>query len=266
MAYNKISGEKKSTTQLFKEFVASNILIPTANASSCWTGALVQGASCSFNGGTTMDINLNSCTGLLGAVWTGTFQLAFNSAAACTNASSSGLMQMGSGNDVVLTSSSGITRTNMNGYWVTTDSNGSGYAQTLGGGTEVACNSSDCSTSPGRSVSVLGLHRALYNPLGQKLYDHTISTTAPWRLPGVGSSKVISSGAFQVQHNLAHFVASATVASPLTFSANCCHPTGGSVNIAYTSGSKSGSETVTFGPSCGVASVNGNSLVLTYCQ
>lgn len=266
VAFNKVSGEKKPLSVVFKEFVASNILIPNANAASCWVGAMVQGTSCSLNGGTTMDVTLNSCTGLLGAVWTGTYQLAFNSAGACTNASASGLMQMGSGNDVVLTSSGGVTRTSITGYYVTVDSNNSGYSQTLGGGMEVTCNSSDCSTSPGRTVTIQGIHRALYNPSGAKVYDHTVSSTVPFTITGVGSAKVISAGTLQVQHNLAHFVATAAILTPLTFTANCCHPTGGSVDISYVSGSKSGTETVTFGPSCGMASTNGNSFVLTYCQ
>ncbi len=158
-----------------------------------------------------MSLDFGGCTTSAGLVaWTGTDILTFNSDAACTNANGSGLLAMGSGNSVTITSAVGVTRTltSTTANVETDSSTPTGYNTLESGGTQINCNSADCSSGAGRSVDILGIHRAEYNALGTKIFDHTINTTSNLVITGTGSSRTIAlGGAIQLQHNLAFYTA-----------------------------------------------------------
>ena len=212
-----------------------------------------------------MNLTLAGCTGLLGT-WSGTAVLTYSSGAACTTADTAGTGGLGSltsGESVVMTSPSDLTLTTFGGYQVESDSNSSGFSIPESGGLSMSCSGAGtCGTQ--RTVTINGLHRRLTSPTGAEMFDHTLSTPTGFTITGTGTSKQITAGTFQLQHNLAHFIATSTVTSPITFSANCCVPTGGSMTTTFSSG-KTGSETVTFGPTCGVATVNGSTVSMGYC-
>ena len=229
-----------------------------ASASACSSNAPVIGAACSGTGAKVMTLNMGSCSGLVGT-WTGSYTLTFDSNSSCSTAASSGLMSMASGSSVVITTvNAGL---NVGNYTVSMSSSSSGYSVAESGGISVTCNMGGCSTS--RTVSILGVNRILM--LGSAtLYNHTVNTPTPFTITGVGAAKQISAGQIQLQHNLAHFMATTTISQTLGFSAGCCLPTSGSMTTAFSNG-KSGAETITFG-SCGSATVGTSPVSLNYCM
>lgn len=253
----------------------ASLLLPEARAATCASAAKVRGQACSTD---VMSLSLGGCTGLLGATWTGNYTLTFDSTTSCANAAggsggsdvggilgADGMNYNGNTGNVTFTSTSGVTRTAISGAYVTTSSNSSGFNSTVSGGLEIACNSSDCEASPGRAVTVNGIHRQQYDALGTIIYDHSYNTSTAFAITGSGASKEISAGTIVLQHNLAQFVATSAVATPLTFMSGCCFPVGGTMTTTFSSG-KTGTETLTFGPTCGTASVNGNTIALTHCM
>ena len=251
------SAEPQKASKLF----ALESLEPKAQASVCTASAQVMGAACST---TTMTLALSGCTGTVGA-WNGSYLLTYNAAGTCTNANGGGLIAMGASNSVTITSAAGVTLTTTtpSGFVVSTDSNASGFSSSVGGGTAITCGATNCSTS--RTVNILGVHRTLSNASSVKLFDHTLSTPTAFTITGTGSGKQITAGSIQLQHNLAKFIATSTITTPLTFTAGCCQPTGGSITTTFSSG-KTGTETTTFGPTCGAATVGGTAVTLSYCQ
>jgi hypothetical protein len=109
------------------------------------------------------------------------------------------------------------------------------------------------------------LHRAEYDSSSTKLLDHTISTTSNLVITGTGASRQITSGTIVLQHNLARYYSTSTVATTLTHSAGCCWPTGGTMTTTYTGKAGSTTETVTFGPTCGKATVGNATVTFTHC-
>lgn len=244
------------------KLLAQESLESKAFATSCSTAAALQGNGTCSSGA--MTVTLGGCTGLVGT-WNGTLTATFNPTSVCGTVSSSGITGgTASGNTITFTSPGGITLTTASNYSVETDSNSSGYSASESGGIQITCGASGCGSN--RSINILGIHRKLNGPAGALLFDHTLNTPTALTVTGTGSSKQIIAGTIQLQHNLLRFTASAQITQALTFSSGCCTPTGGQVITTFTSGTKSGSETMTFGPSCGSATVNGTAVILAYCQ
>lgn len=123
-----------------------------------------------------------------------------------------------------------------------------------------------------RTVNILGLHRIRTSARGATVYDHSVVSTAPIVVTGtrMGNNRVVSSGTIRVDHNLAKFSSTASVAG-LAWNASCCHPISGTLTFAL-SGSSSGSIVVDFNTgTCGEATIakDGSSLGtvdLTTCE
>lgn len=121
--------------------------------------------------------------------------------------------------------------------------------------------------SSGFEVQILGRH-ALLSYQNKNLYNVSTRTLSNLSFNQfTRSGRVWSAGQLEVNHNLAKFTAVITP-NNVQWSAGCCHPTSGSLNITY-SGSKSGSATVQFN-SCGSAQVTANgqntNIELSYCE
>ncbi len=134
--------------------------------------------------------------------------------------------------------------------------------QTYGGGGKVTL------AGGGWNIDILGRHSEL-SIRGQKIMSISTRTTAPVAVTGSLSriARIMNGGQVEVSHNLAKF-STTMVPQNLRWSANCCHPTSGSINMTF-SGSKAGSATVTF-QGCGSAQVDRDgqtSLIeLSYCE
>jgi hypothetical protein len=247
---------------------ASQILESKAAAATCGSSASTRiyqnTTNCTTSSGV-INLSLASCTGLVGS-YSGTEVFTFGSVAACTSAETGGLISMTNGQSVAVTAPGDVSLATFNGYTVETDSNSSGYATPENGGISVSCGTGGCGTT--RTVTISGVHRQLTGPLGTTLYNHTYSTTTPLTITGTmaNGNRTIQSGTIVLQHNIALYTATTQVTTPIGFTAGCCVPTSGSATTTFASGTKTGSETVTFTSTCGVASVNGHSVALTFCQ
>jgi hypothetical protein len=203
--------------------------------------------------GSTMDLVYDNCMfGTSTATWNGTQRLTFGGGASCTN----NISTLNAGT-VTRTFPVPTTRTSSLGVTVTIDTSGG----SSGWSTPVSITGAAVTFSnPGpwtRTINIGGVH--LTGTWGGKtLFDHTVSTGSNITVTGSGSSKQISGGSIIVQHNLAKYVGTISITSPLTYGAFCCVPTGGAVSTAL-SGSLSGNETMTFGPSCGQATLTNSS-------
>ncbi len=247
--------------QKWAENVQSKI-IPEAWATSCST-FIAGGSAC--GGGVTSNYTLGGCNPAFApaASWTGTWVYTFNTNAACLSAKTTGLMTTGASNTFTTTSSvPGVTRAAGSGVYVNMDTDVSGYSVPSNGGTQITCGGSGCPAS--RNIRILGLHRSLYSSSSAKISDHTIKTTSDLVMTGTDGTRQITSGTIVVQHNLARFTATTNVVSALTHTSGCCFPTGGSLQTTYT-GSKTGTETITFQSTCGKATVGSIALTLTHC-
>lgn len=130
--------------------------------------------------------------------------------------------------------------------------NASGYDKSLSGGFSVTCQgtSSDPTCNGQREITIAGAHYTGKTDRSQ--WDHTVSTDAPIVEQGHGASRRILSGTVRVQHNLAQVTSLTTIKDPLTHTAGCCYPTGGSISTTFTGGKLDGkTETMTFSSKCG---------------
>ncbi len=255
VSLNQPAASEKSV-HLMAEHLVDILLEPKIYASTCATSAAVLGAGCT---GAVMTLAMSGCSGLVGT-WNGTYTLTFNSAAACTNATGSGLINMGAGNSVTITTTNASL--SANSLTVSMSSASSGFSVAEGGGIQITCGGGGCASS--RTVNILGVSRILSGN-GTTLFNHTLSTPIAFTITGTGAAKQVTAGQLMLQHNLAHFIATSSINQSLTFSGNCCVPTGGSMTTTFSAG-KSGSETVTFNPSCGSATVGSSSVTLNYCM
>ena len=136
----------------------------------------------------------------------------------------------------------------------------SGFSEHKTGGFSVLCTGTDSNPTCGgeREMMILGAH--YHGQSGRGLWDHTVSTEEPVVIQGTnasGSQQKIVSGKVKVQHNLAQFVSVSTVTSPLTYSEDCCFPTGGSIQTEFDGGPLDGKqETLVFSSDCGNALLN----------
>lgn len=123
-------------------------------------------------------------------------------------------------------------------------------------------------TGSGWNLDILGRHTQFtYN--GLEIFNVSTRTLSPVSVTGSlsRSSRVMSGGQIEVNHNLAAFTAT-MVPQNLQWSGSCCHPISGSLDVTF-SGSKTGTATVTFA-GCGTATVDqdgqSNSIQLLYCE
>ena len=222
-----------------------------------------------------MTLTLSGCSGSSsGATWSGSYVLSYYtggtsttsgtaSAAACTRGQG-GFGNLASGDQVLITSPGtgstyNVTSTANSGTYsgyttlinsynaISSSLNSSGFNSAVSGGTLITCSSANCAS---RTVHLLGWHRVLQNASGTTVFNHSLNTSTPFTITGSAGSKQITAGTLVLQHNLAQYVATSTIATSLTFGTGCV-PTGGSVTTTFSSG-KSGSETITFS-STGVA-------------
>ncbi|MBN8541781.1 MAG: hypothetical protein J0L82_15425 [Deltaproteobacteria bacterium] len=120
-------------------------------------------------------------------------------------------------------------------------------------------------------IEVLGKHK-IGTRNGRTLFDVSARTTTPVDLTGTldRSSRTVSAGAIEINHNRAQFTAVYSVAAgqPLVWNSSCCHPISGQLNATYT-GSVTGSGSVTFN-GCGSAQLSkdgsNRTLSLGYCE
>lgn len=123
-------------------------------------------------------------------------------------------------------------------------------------------------TADGWNAEILGKNKVL-TWRGKEMMNLDISTPEPLAITGSlqRNGRVISSGSYRVVHNLAGFTA---LYEPhdLAYTATCCHPVSGSLNVTY-SGSVNGTGTVSFN-GCGSATLvrDGQSreIELNYCE
>jgi hypothetical protein len=128
----------------------------------------------------------------------------------------------------------------------------SGYDQSLSGGFQVTCKgtSGNATCDGQREIAILGAHYT--GKASSADWDHTVSTDTPIIEQGHGGSRQIISGTIRVQHNQAKMTSITTIKDPLTHTAGCCYPTGGSITTTYTGGKLDGkTETMSFTPTCG---------------
>ncbi len=237
-------------------------LLQNAWGTTC--SSIAAGASCS---GSTLTYDLgtsgNGCT--TGAVsWTGNMIFTWTTGS-CVNSPKNS-----AANAVFTrtTDTTGLTRTAGSNSIVTTTQDSSGYSTPKTGGMTITCGSSGCSS--GRSIVINGVHYT-GSSVSLPKWDHTVSTDDPVVMTGTGGTRVISSMTVRVQHNLAQFMSVTTVASPLTHTAGCCFPTGGTISTSYSGGPYDGkSETLVFSSTCGQATLTpsggtASSITLTHC-
>ena len=120
----------------------------------------------------------------------------------------------------------------------------------VGGGQVLMKNASDF------TLKNLGMHKIFTTANGKVFYDHSLKTSADLHFSSLPrSTRTLTSGTIDVYHNLLKYKASFAVTSPLSFSADCCYPVAGQLNVTL-SGLFAGTATVGFHSSCGSASVN----------
>jgi hypothetical protein len=123
-------------------------------------------------------------------------------------------------------------------------------------------------TSSGHEIEILGKHKT-FTRNNNTYYSVSVRTLNPLVLTGglTRSSRVLSSGTIEVNHNLAKYTMTMTP-NNVAWSNSCCHPVSGSFSVNY-SGSKTGSATVTFN-GCGTANLNqggqDTQLTMNYCE
>lgn len=254
--------DTKNQSLLADSFAKLNFFTPALAATACPT---VATGTCD---GAVMTLNYDDCSfGNSTATWNGSQLLTFTNGS-CTNniLTSDVTFKRTFGADTTRTSSSGIV--------VTVDTtNNSGYLVSKSGGITVDSNGLD-----ERTITINGVHITADKTFTTKagtektvtVWDHTVSS-APLLVTKSSSNFIIepSTAAITVQHNLAEYTATCVISEALTYISNCCHPTSGTWSCSL-SGSKSGSETLSYGPSCGAATYTNSdgavsNVTLTHC-
>jgi len=122
---------------------------------------------------------------------------------------------------------------------------------TYGGGTRLE------QTGSGYELTILGKHKTRTSSNGRSRLDLSINTETPISFNQLTrSGRIVDGGSLIIAHNLAKYKMTLQP-NNLGYSANCCYPTSGSIDISY-SGSVNGSGLVSFS-SCGKATVTKDS-------
>jgi hypothetical protein len=219
---------------------------------------------------------------VVSSTWTSTFQLDYGTS--CDKLHPFIGNQAGDCTLTRTTAAGGNTRTITNAsndvYAIDHDTNGAGtgWDTTVSpapsnAGAIVTCAAGGCQT--GGTLELSGSHLTGTVTIGKqaptKIWDHTVST-APGGITviGDGTGRVVS-GTVTVQHNLARYTADVTLDKVAYGDSACCFPTGGSVSSKIVNGAHVGqSETLSFGPGCGDATLKTSggvteSITLTHC-
>jgi len=232
-------------------------LISTAYAASCGLSRFSPsiGGNCNATtGAETVLSNFVNCTAGRSDEFTmnGQVVLTFDTNSTCnTWLSGMGLPTSGS----VTRTTTNFTRSNPDGSIVAVSSAAfTNYAGTaIGGGVTTTFGAGS------RSLSINGIHRVRTSALGRTVFDHSVSTTSPLIVTGtrLGGNRTISSGTVKVDHNLAKFSSTASLAG-LSWNSSCCHPISGVVTFALT-GSSTDSVAIDYASgTCGEAKITKN--------
>lgn len=210
-------------------------------------------ASCDADGN--IELTYANCTRHR-TVWNGSERFAFSSLAVC-NARLTAKAVPTSGSVLRTFGEGAATTVTIGNRQVSLDtSEASGYDNPVSGGVSVAF-SANGDGDPVRTIDIRGIHQSGKNVRRDKeVWNVTVSTDVakPLKIVGSGKDKEISEGRTVIQHNLAKYTAEADIVIPLTFAAGCCHPVAGAVETTF-SGSKSGTQTLTFSSTCGVGTL-----------
>lgn len=218
-------------------------------------------SSCSINGSAGVrTVTWNSCavgTATLSGSWTEVYN--DTSCSMSTNGNTMTRMALGSG--VVLTGANGATFT-------TDTSGGTAYDGSTMGSTGVTV----AITGSGRSIGVDSIHRVLKGPKGSTWFDYFIKTGTAISVTGAKSTndRTITSGSLSIYHNRAQYTATHSFSSVVWGDLTCCYPTSGVINSTF-SGAVTGSTTMTFTNTCGMATFvdttgASSAVTLTQCQ
>lgn len=220
----------------FKEYLTKFLTNYAYAANSCPTPS---STACTGNN---IVLTYSNCNfGSSAATWNGSQTLTFTSGCGWTPGAVT----------FTRTFSSGTTRTSAAGVVVTLDTtNASGYSSQVSGGSTITV-----SAFPARTIVINGIHLTA-TVISQKgktitLWDHTISSGTITVTAGLGVT-----GTVTLQHNLAKYTATSTL--NLTYTTGCVHPTSGTITTTL-SGSKRGTETLTFSSNCGQATLTNTS-------
>lgn len=120
-------------------------------------------------------------------------------------------------------------------------------------GVMLGCAPSGCSASLTLVISGSHISGTINS---ERFWDHTVSTgPGGITVTGTRRSRVVTGTVF-VQHNLAHFTSQTTFNDVAYGDTACCYPTSGSVTTIFSSGpNKSKSESLSFTPICGDATL-----------
>jgi hypothetical protein len=247
----------ESAMALFKEIFT----VPSAFAEGGYCPT-VRFAECDSSGA--VELIYDNCSGGI-ATWKGSQKLQFSSLAVCE--ARTGVRGVPTSGNVLRTFG-GSLESNPTAI---TLANREIVLDSSLGGTFVEF-SLDSDSVAKRTATIRGVNLVGRRVSDKKVFWNQTMTTAedkPIVISDTGANKQIVSGELVVQHNLANFIGRTEIQSPLTFSANCCHPTGGSIQITF-EGSKSGSQTLRYSESCGQAELvaeDGSeaSLLLRHC-
>lgn len=216
--------------------------------------------------------------------WSGTFNLAYSGCSASGNGSMVG--QAAGCTRTRTTTAGGNTRTitgpKGNSYAIMHDTNGAGtgWDSTVSpapsnGGVVQACGTGGCDSA--RTLTINGSHlTGTVTPAGgtaEKIWDHTLTTSAPLSVAVSSAGKVVN-GTVTVEHNLAKYTANVTFNNVTYSEPGCCFPTSGTVSSLIDretdGGSSSKTESITFSPICGNATLTNfsgqtSSITLQHC-
>jgi hypothetical protein len=215
------------------------------------------------------------------SVWSGPFSLVYGSNCDTTHP---WFEHQAAGCTVTRTTAAGgdtrtITGPDGNKYAILHDTNGAGTGwdgavnpAPSDGGVVVTCGSSGCEEA--RSLVIHGSHltgTVVLDGTDYKIWDHTVSTSSEGlQVTGSGAGRVVN-GSVTVQHNLLKYTSVTTFDAVGYGDMACCFPTAGSVSTTFSNGtSKDKTETLTFSPACGQATLqtaNGatDAITLQHC-
>lgn len=191
------------------------------------------------------------CTTTGGFTVTGTSTLLFSEASCLLPASGNPTITRTS--DITLTGRRGGTLKINSGTH--TDYRGN----SIGGGQRLTRTGSNSFT-----FDVFGMHRVMTKSDGSAMFDISARTTSAVVGTGfVRSGRAISSGTWEVIHNLARYTATWT-ATGVTWTSSCACPTAGTISAIF-SGTQTGTAAVTFSSTCGnvALTVNGSTTTVT---
>jgi hypothetical protein len=233
----------------------SDALMSVTNACSLLTTSSCSGstatiawAGCTINGG----------KGTLTGGWTEVFSGA--AAGACTRP----LANSG----VITRTTSGSTITQLNGSYITTDTNGgTAWDSTSIPSTGETITNNGSGT---RTIVNHGIHKIRKSAKGVTVFDHFITSTGMTVTGDRATHTRVLTGTQNLYHNVLKYTAANTFNSVTYGDSTCCFPTSGSISSVLT-GSKTGTIAMTFSTTCGTASFTDTdgsitTTTLTHCN